>query len=309
MKLSVALATYNGAEFIEEQLESIRKQTMPVDEVIICDDQSKDSTVEVVKSYIQKNALEDSWKISVNEKNKGYASNFIGAADLTSGDLIFFCDQDDIWVEDRVERMVLQMQNNPKIKVLGSEFKPFTVDDDAPSVPGWEMKMMKYDDSLEYIEYVPKHIAIGCQGCTMCIRKTFYNEIRPYWYTGWAHDEFVWKLALCARGLYMYHVATLKRRLHSNNVTMHKMRDVAKRIKFLEDLLLSHKATLKYAKDSSMNEKEQMLLKRNIKATELRIELLKNKKYTNTIPLLFKYADCYHKSRAILVELYMAIKA
>ena len=48
MKISVAMATYNGAQYIEEQLESIRIQTMPVDEVRICDDGSLDDTVEVI---------------------------------------------------------------------------------------------------------------------------------------------------------------------------------------------------------------------------------------------------------------------
>ena len=102
MKLSVAIATYNGAEYVEEQLESIRTQSRPVDEVVICDDKSSDNTVEIVESFINKNNLGDSWRIEVNPENLGYASNFIGAARKTTGDLIFFCDQDDIWLPDRV---------------------------------------------------------------------------------------------------------------------------------------------------------------------------------------------------------------
>ena len=308
MKLSVAIATYNGAEYVEEQLESIRTQSRPVDEVVICDDKSSDNTVEIVESFINKNNLGDSWRIEVNPENLGYASNFIGAARKTTGDLIFFCDQDDIWLPDRVKEMEAVMAVNQNILLLGSEFEPFVSGENAQVVPEWELKQIKNDKSLVKKEWSPENIFIGCQGCTMCIRRSFFEEIDAYWYKGWAHDEYVWKLALCRDGLYMYHAYTLKRRLHSANVSLSKMRDLPKRIKFLEELLLSHKATLKFASDIKLDDKKLRLLKRNIKATELRIALLKDKKYFNTVKLLLCYFDCYHKSRSIPVELYMAIK-
>ena len=106
MKISVAMATYNGAQYIEEQLESIRIQTMPVDEVRICDDGSSDDTVEVICHYIREHGLESSWSVEVNRENLGYASNFMKAVGLTNGDYVFFCDQDDIWIADRAERMI-----------------------------------------------------------------------------------------------------------------------------------------------------------------------------------------------------------
>ncbi|MDN3605674.1 glycosyltransferase [Kaistella yonginensis] len=52
MKISVALCTYNGGKFLGEQLSSIFSQTLPVDEVIICDDCSTDNTVEIIQKYI-----------------------------------------------------------------------------------------------------------------------------------------------------------------------------------------------------------------------------------------------------------------
>jgi len=308
MKLSVAIATYNGEEYIEEQLASILQQSRAVDEVVICDDQSSDNTVAVVQNFIEKHGLAPAWRIEVNEKNLGYASNFIGAAKKTIGDLIFFCDQDDIWLPDRIKEMEEVMQQNPGVQLLGSEFEPFTSTNDAPSVPDWELKQFKNDKSLAKFDWNSKNIFIGCQGCTMCIRRSFFEETIPYWFTGWAHDEYVWKLALCRDGLYMYHAHTLRRRLHSTNVTLHKMRNLPKRIKFLEELLLSHKATLQYATDIGLEYKKLHLLERNIKATELRIALLKDKKYFNTVKLALCYFDCYHKSRAIPVELMMAIK-
>jgi len=71
MKISVVMATYNGEEFIKEQLDSIRLQTRAVDEVIMCDDGSSDNTVAVAKQYITEYSLSDSWKVVVKEKNLG----------------------------------------------------------------------------------------------------------------------------------------------------------------------------------------------------------------------------------------------
>lgn len=308
MKISVAMATYNGVRYVEEQLESIRVQTMPVDEVRICDDCSSDRTVEVVQTYIREHGLEGSWSIEVNSRNLGYASNFMKAVGQTTGEYVFFCDQDDIWIEDRVERMIGLMEQHADMLLLGSEFESFVSSRDAPSVPGWEQKMMRHDESLEKIAYNPANIFIGCQGCTMCMRRELLDRAMPYWYTGWAHDEFVWKLALCMDGLYMYHSYTLKRRLHSNNVTMHKVRDISKRLKYLTELQDSHMATLKYARENDLTQSRIALLEKNIRATRLRIELLQNKKLWNIVPLTLGYRECYHKCRAIPVELMMAVK-
>lgn len=308
MKISVAMATYNGAEYIEEQLESIRTQTRQLDEVVICDDQSKDNTVEVVREYINKHALEASWKITVNPKNLGYASNFMGAVEKTTGDLIMFCDQDDIWLPNRVKEMERLMEEHPDMMLLGSEFEPFISSENAASVPEWELKQHKNDKSLEKKKYCAENIFIGCQGCTMCMRREFLNKTFSYWYQGWAHDEYAWKLALCMDGLYMYHAYTLRRRLHDANVSLSKMRDLKKRVAFLRALRDSHEKTLQFATDIGLTEKQKKLLQRNIKATKLRMDLLEKKKYFNTIPLALAYADCYHKRRSIPVELYMALK-
>ncbi len=307
MRTSVIVCTYNGADTIIEQLESIRKQTRCVDEVIICDDKSTDNTSDLVEEYINRENLLN-WNIFVNEKNLGYASNFFYATCRASGDYIFFCDQDDIWVDDRVDRITEQMDKHPDILVLGSEFEPFTVSENALSVPSWELATFKNDCSLEQLKFNPQNIFIGCQGCTMCVRKSFWDEIRPYWFEGWAHDEFVWKLALVKDGLYFFHYSSLNRRVHSGNVSLGKMRDLKKRVQFLKKLLNSHEATLKFSEDNNMPTSQKTLLEKNIKATKLRIELMGNRKYLNIIPLALRYRDCYHKKRAIPVELYMAVK-
>jgi glycosyltransferase involved in cell wall biosynthesis len=308
MKVSVAMATYNGASYIEEQLDSIMIQTRTVDEVIICDDCSMDNTVAIIKEFIQLHQLQSKWRIEVNNTNLGFGSNFIQAIKKTTGDIIFFCDQDDIWIPDRVQVMESLMERNNEILMLGSEYEPFESTIDSYKASSRDLAAFKNDNSLEHVKLQAKSIFIGNLGCCMCIRRSFFNQILPYWYTGWAHDEFVWKLALCLDGAYVYHGITIKRRLHNANVSMGKMRDLKKRVKFLEDLQKSHESTLKFAKDHSMNQEAIRLIERNIKSVKLRIGLLKDKKYINTVGLCFRYFKYYHSQRSIPVELYMAIK-
>lgn len=80
MKISVALCTYNGSKYIEEQLRSILNQTMQVDEIVICDDGSRDDTIQIIEE-VKKEALTDI-RIYRNETNLGVCANFQKAVDL-----------------------------------------------------------------------------------------------------------------------------------------------------------------------------------------------------------------------------------
>ena len=75
MKVSVALAAFNGERYIKEQLQSVYEQSLTVDEVIICDDCSSDNTVLVAESFIREKNLHGSWHIYKNKENLGYAGN------------------------------------------------------------------------------------------------------------------------------------------------------------------------------------------------------------------------------------------
>lgn len=87
--ISIAMTTYNGEKYIERQLESIFSQTLPVDEIIICDDNSKDRTIEIIGRFIEKNQT-DKIRLVHNQENLGYIRNFYKAISLTKGDYIFW---------------------------------------------------------------------------------------------------------------------------------------------------------------------------------------------------------------------------
>ena len=109
--VSIALCTYDGEKYIAEQLESLINQTRQPDEIIICDDQSKDNTVIVAKRVL--NSWQGKWKIIVNDKNLGYKKNFQKAISLCSGEFIFLSDQDDVWDKRKLEIILAAFHNHP----------------------------------------------------------------------------------------------------------------------------------------------------------------------------------------------------
>lgn len=111
MKTSVAICTYNGEKFIKEQLDSILEQTVQVDEIIVCDDHSTDQTREILAEYHSK--LPEVFKIHYNEKPLGVIKNFEKAVNLCQNEIIFLCDQDDLWKPNKVETVLCYFKNNP----------------------------------------------------------------------------------------------------------------------------------------------------------------------------------------------------
>lgn len=304
MKVSVVICTYNGEQFITEQLDSLRYQSRVADEVLIADDKSTDGTVHIIQSYIKKYNLYESWKLYINEKNKGYADNFHDVMMKAKGDVIFFSDQDDIWYSDKIERMMEKMERTPEIQLLGTEFAPFYSSKDAVRY----VKKAKNDSVMQKVELNQKTIFIdyGCEGCVICVRRNFLCEIDKYWFSGFAHDEFVWKMALCYRGCYRWNVCLMDRRFHGNNTSKQKLHDKQKRILFLERLLKSHLALRMCAEDKNVSEEDKKLIAKNIQSVQERLNVLKNRNIYSWFKCLVLYARCYQSFKSLFMELYIA---
>lgn len=100
--VSVAMATYNGGRFLAEQLESMTRQRVLPYELVVSDDGSTDDTVAVVERFARESPFPV--HLEVNERRLGFADNFLRAAGRCAGEAIAFCDQDDVWLPDRIGR-------------------------------------------------------------------------------------------------------------------------------------------------------------------------------------------------------------
>lgn len=122
MTVSVCMGVYNGERYIEEQLKSILSQTRQADEVILCDDNSTDKTVEIIRNFIKHYDLQNKWKLYKNEVNKGYPGNFYYAMKLAAGDIVFLADQDDVWHEKKLELMCQAFEEDRDAVALSCKF-------------------------------------------------------------------------------------------------------------------------------------------------------------------------------------------
>ncbi len=107
--VSIAMATYIGEKFLEDQLDSIVNQTYKNLEIIICDDCSTDNTINIIK-YFQKR--DRRIKLYQNKKQLGVLKNFEKAISLYSGEYIAISDQDDIWIANKIEIMLSEIEEN-----------------------------------------------------------------------------------------------------------------------------------------------------------------------------------------------------
>lgn len=105
MLISVVVCTYNGTAYLREQLDSIRQQARPADEVLIFDDVSSDNSAQLCAEYILSHRLGDTWRLTVNQRNLGFISNFRQAMKAARGDWVALCDQDDVWTPDKLLRL------------------------------------------------------------------------------------------------------------------------------------------------------------------------------------------------------------
>lgn len=109
-RISIAMATYNGGKYILEQLNSISQQNTLPFELIICDDGSSDDTHDIINKFCETAPFPV--RFIKNEVNLGYANNFLKAAKLCKGDWISFCDQDDVWLPNKLSNTIKAIQMN-----------------------------------------------------------------------------------------------------------------------------------------------------------------------------------------------------
>ena len=124
--MSVALCTYQGARFLDAQLESIARQTRIPDELVVCDDRSSDGTVAILRAFARRAPFPV--RIEVNPVNLGSTRNFERAIGLCTGDFIATCDQDDVWLPEKIALTLAAFDDDPRRALVFTDAD--VVDDD-----------------------------------------------------------------------------------------------------------------------------------------------------------------------------------
>lgn len=111
--ISVCLATYNGAEYLHEQIDSIVTQLLPGDELLVADDASKDDTLSILRGY------EPILSLVATDRAGGVVANFSRLLAAASGDIVVFSDQDDVWLPGRLERIRRELLSADMVQLDG----------------------------------------------------------------------------------------------------------------------------------------------------------------------------------------------
>jgi glycosyltransferase involved in cell wall biosynthesis len=176
--ITILLATYNGASYIAEQIESLLKQTMPFDTLYIQDDCSTDNTWEILTEYQSKDP--DRVVVAKNEKNTGNPKfNFYGMMSRIRDDYIMLCDQDDVWLPDKIEKTLVKMREMER--VYGKD-TPLLVHTDLRVVDG-ELKTINpsfkkaMNANYDRVQLKDQIIQNTLTGCTAMYNRAFAELI------------------------------------------------------------------------------------------------------------------------------------
>lgn len=191
MKISVAMCTYNGAQYLGEQVASILNQVRLPDEVVICDDGSDDKTLDILHSWCSQAPFET--HIHCNETTLGSTKNFEKAIRLCTGDMIALSDQDDVWHPQKLARIEQVFLQNPRI---GGVFTNADVVDQNLHSFGfslWDVvPFSKKERTLvqkgKALDVLLKHMCVT--GATCAFRSSWKDKLIPI-PSFWMHDAWI----------------------------------------------------------------------------------------------------------------------
>jgi glycosyltransferase involved in cell wall biosynthesis len=180
VQISIALCTYNGARFLEEQLASLVSQNRRPDELVVCDDCSTDSTVALLRKF----ATDAPFPVHIHENQirLGSTKNFERAISLCQGEVIALCDQDDIWVKDKLSFTEQCFVDNPNV---GLVFTDASIVDEKENPLGYNLwASLEFDHASQAKIKSPAAFELLSQreivtGATMSFRTKFRDLILP----------------------------------------------------------------------------------------------------------------------------------
>jgi glycosyltransferase involved in cell wall biosynthesis len=216
-RLSIALATYNGERYLGEQLESILHQTRLPEELVIFDDASTDATPAIVQEFAK--AAPFPVRFQINAERLGSTRNFEAAIRACSGDIIFLCDQDDVWYPEKIARMEERFIHDLEAgavftdaDVVDQDLRPF-----GPRL--WDTVRFKQKDRARFAAHDALSVLLKrpvVTGATMAFRSRYRDLILPMPEI-WIHDAWISLLIGAVSHLVALPIPLIAYRQHSAN--------------------------------------------------------------------------------------------
>jgi|LSQX01.1.fsa_nt_gb glycosyltransferase involved in cell wall biosynthesis len=210
LQVDILMATYNGADFIEAQLASIVGQTYPHWKLYIHDDGSQDNTIELIQKW---EAIDKRIQlINDGKQHIGAAQNFLSLLPYSQADFCMFCDQDDIWFDNKVEK---SLEN---IQALDNTQAQLVFVDSYVWIPEVGIKgqatLAKATDLKDFL-----FLNGGTRGCLSIFNTQLRNQLLHWKGTCAMHDHLLQLFALSFGSVKYVNLPLMLYRNHAHNLT------------------------------------------------------------------------------------------
>ena len=297
-QVDILLATYNGEKYLREQLDSIINQTYKNIRILINDDCSTDKTKEILKEYEQKDNRID---VKYNEKNVGSIKNFENLLKRVENKYFMLSDQDDYWMEDKVEKSLKKIKEE-NVDMVFTDLEP--VDENLQTITPSMVRFMGFNKIIhKYNDYRLVFMRNCVTGCTIISKKELIKKCLPIPdKKPMVHDWWMVLMITQSGKISFLDEPTIKYRQHGNNqLGIYGMKTYIKnfdeyREKYINLKLSQFKIYVEYEK--SFEKKELIELS---KKAIIYLEKIKNKKYFN-----FKYYKTFfnlYKTESVFMQI------
>lgn len=197
-RLSIVICTYNGAAYLQAQLDSLLAQTRLPDEIVIGDDGSIDATLDILQMFAER-ARHAGIEVQFrrNPDNLGYVGNFSAGLRQASGDVLLLCDQDDVWRSDKLAKMAARFDNDPQLLLLHSDARLVDADGESLGCSLFNaLRLMPQEKQAIHagraFEVVLRRSFVT--GATAALRRELVELALPV-AQDWIHDEWLTTIA------------------------------------------------------------------------------------------------------------------
>ena len=210
MKVSVAMAVYNGEKYVRDQIVSILSQLRKDDELIISYDESSDNSLSILTEFAQSDKRV---KIYDNPYKPGVVKNFQNAVEHCLGDIIFLSDQDDVWLPNKVDKVLREFEN-PHVAVVIHDSKLTDSDLNVRFKSTFKLRggvRTSFLGNIYRLSYI---------GCCMAFRSFYKELVVPFPTIYRSHDWWIGSMLSCGKTkITAIDEALILHREHANNAT------------------------------------------------------------------------------------------